>query len=82
MYNYVHLVFRHLHDLCEWGAKEGLNRLRNILKVGQLHCPYVGCKVTEWMGTWVWAGGGGGRREGGRRDFQGCENWEKFLNTV
>ncbi|KAJ7394359.1 Guanine nucleotide exchange protein smcr8 [Desmophyllum pertusum] len=23
---------RHLHDLCEWGAKEGLNRLRNILK--------------------------------------------------
>ena len=28
------LVFlSHLHDLCEWGAKEGLNRLRNILKV-------------------------------------------------
>ena len=27
------VVFRHLHDLCEWGAKEGLNRLRTILKV-------------------------------------------------
>lgn len=23
---------RHLHDLCEWGAKEGLSRLRTILK--------------------------------------------------
>ncbi|CAH3044368.1 unnamed protein product [Porites evermanni] len=23
---------RHLHELCEWGAKEGLNRLRTILK--------------------------------------------------
>ena len=29
----VHRVLSHLHDLCEWGAKEGLNRLRNILKV-------------------------------------------------
>lgn len=30
---YLLVFLSHLHDLCEWGAKEGLNRLRNILKV-------------------------------------------------
>ena len=27
------MTFRHLHDLCEWGAKEGLSRLRRVFKV-------------------------------------------------
>lgn len=40
------LFTRHLHELCEWGAKEGLNRLRTILKVQYRMCHQLHSNVS------------------------------------